>query len=127
MFQSQDLPSIPLIAPFWVDINIEGGGQIFYRQTDVLMSLQHAVDLIEVARVSLDVKRNFSPTSVFIATWDRVAGFSADSDSDVSADCNNNIFLPIILQYILLCHQTLIHKCAILMSVGFLIILIYRI
>ena len=84
-FQSQDLPSIPLIAPFWADVNIEQGGEIFYRQTDSPMSLQHAVDLLQAAQVSSDVKRNFRPTNVFIATWDRVVGFAVDTD--VSADC----------------------------------------
>ena len=65
--------SPPIIAPFWDDINIAGGGEIYYRQV---------FDSFLVEQVQLEVSSQFPevgffyPSLVFVATWDRVAPFS---------------------------------------------------
>ena len=75
-FQSQYLHYIPrifpstglqLIAPFWHDVNIR---RFFYRVTANATLLQKARDLLQELFPS---SGNFTPTTLFIATWDRVA------------------------------------------------------
>ena len=66
----------PLIAPFWDDVNINRFGNIFYRQTSDVTLLQRARDQIQELFSSFD---NFTPTVLFIATWDRVAEFGGGS------------------------------------------------
>ena len=62
--------NVPLIAPFWVS-SIQSG-HIFYRQTNDTTLLQRARDQLQELFPS---SGNFTPTTLFIATWDRVAQF----------------------------------------------------
>ena len=69
MFPSTGLP---LIAPFWIDIDITRFGNIYYRITSNATLLQRARDqLQELFRPSAI----FIPSTLFIATWDQVAEF----------------------------------------------------
>ena len=68
-----------LIAPFWEDVDITVGGQIYYR---------YSTDLILFDRVRTSVSdafpsSTFNPGLLFIATWDRVNQFGGDSDSNL--------------------------------------------
>ena len=56
----------PLIAPLWDDVNF---GNIFYRVTSNVTLLQRACDQLQELFPS---SGNFTPTILFIATWDRV-------------------------------------------------------
>ena len=67
---------IPLIAPFWDDVDIRRGGNIFFRLTDNANLLQRARDQLQGLFPS---SANFTPTTLFIATWDRVAGYGQGS------------------------------------------------
>ena len=67
---------IPLIAPFWDDVDIRRFGSIFYRETSNVTLLQRARDLLQELFPS---SGNFTPTTLFIATWDRVAEFGGQS------------------------------------------------
>ena len=67
---------LPLIAPFWDDIDITRFGNIFYRQTNDTTLLQRARDQLQELFPS---SGNFTPTTLFIATWDRVAQFEGGS------------------------------------------------
>ena len=61
---------LPLIAPFWDDVDIRRFGNVFYRKTSNVTLLQRArVQLQELFPSS----GNFTPTTLFIATWDSVA------------------------------------------------------
>lgn len=75
----QSLPLIPLIAPFWSDVDIRQGftGEIFYRRTNDSMTIQHAMDFIQSAIISPYIQLTFNPTDLFIATWDQVASSNA--------------------------------------------------
>ena len=65
-------PDLSLIAPFWDVVDIERFGDVFYRITSNVTLLQRAhVQLQELFPSS----GNFTPTILFIATWDRVAQF----------------------------------------------------
>ena len=64
--------NISLIAPFWGDVDITRFGSIFYRETSNVTLLQRARDQLQGLFSS---SGNFTPTTLFIATWDRVAEF----------------------------------------------------
>ena len=67
MFPSTGLP---LIAPFWNDVDIRRFGNTSYRITSNATLLQRARDQLQELFPS---SGNFTPTTLFIATWDRVA------------------------------------------------------
>ena len=79
--------SPPIIAPFWDDIDVTKGGDIYYRQ-DFSLSIADEVQR-EVHRQYPDVGF-FHPSLVFVATWDRVAAF------DSSFSGLNNTFQVVI-------------------------------
>ena len=66
--------NISLIAPFWGDVDITRFGNIFYRETSNTTLLQRAQDQLQGLFLSSG-NRMFTPTTLFIATWDRVAEF----------------------------------------------------
>ena len=68
---------LPMIAPFWDDIDITRFGNIFYRQTNDTTLLQRARDQLQELFPS---SGNFTPTTLFIATWDRVAEWRGGSE-----------------------------------------------
>ncbi len=63
---------IPLVAPFWHDVNTEFGGRIYYRQTsNPLLVQQFTSEVKDVTHFDC-----FAPTALFIATWLRVPPYS---------------------------------------------------
>ena len=73
-----------LIAPYWADVDTRSSasGNVWYRETS---------DSELIARARSDIMRDpllfpevdfstFLPTSIFIATWDRVGYFNQKSD-----------------------------------------------
>ena len=63
----------PLIAPYWADFDSRRGGTISYRQTSNSTLLQRVRSQLQESFPSAG---NFTPTDLFIATWDQVPGFS---------------------------------------------------
>ena len=59
-----------VIVPFWDTLGIRRFGNIFYRTTSNAALLQRAHDQLQELFPS---SGNFIPTTLFIATWDRVA------------------------------------------------------
>ena len=86
--------SIPLIAPFWDDVDIRRCGNIFYRGTSNATLLQRSRDQLQELFPSSD---NFTPTTMFIATWDRVPSLAMRSQVSayiilnyyITTHCNN--------------------------------------
>ena len=76
-----------LIAPFWIDVDIQLAGQVSYRfSTDQ--------SLLDAAQVLINESLNvyFSPAFLFIATWDKVPQLR----EDLSVVCMyNEIIVPI--------------------------------
>lgn len=64
--QTFPLGSGVLIAPFWDNIDILIAGQILYR-------FSNNITLLEEVGSSINDGSGFSPSLLFIATWDRVA------------------------------------------------------
>ena len=78
--------SLQLIAPYWADVDTRpsGSGNVWYRETSTS-------DSELIARARSDIMRDpllfpevdfstFLPTSIFIATWDRVGYYNQRSD-----------------------------------------------
>lgn len=65
-----------IVAPFWADVDIRNGGDVFYRETTNSTILQRATDDV---RVYVPSQIRFSAAWVFIATWDNVAFYGANS------------------------------------------------
>ncbi|KAG8143308.1 hypothetical protein E2320_000547 [Naja naja] len=67
---------IPFVAPFWADVDNRVSGSIYWRQTEdsVLLS-RFAADL---SRYLVDI--SFTPTWMFIATWDQVGYYGSASN-----------------------------------------------
>ena len=80
--------SPPLIAPYWHDFDPSNGGSIYYRQTNDPQQLQLFHTRLNSA---LNTRRlsSFSPTLLFIATWDQVSQFSGSAlvNSRSMVDC----------------------------------------
>ena len=64
--------TVPLIAPYWENFDLRRGGNIFYRQTSNTTLLQRVRNQLQKSFPSAG---DFSPTRLFIATWERVPGF----------------------------------------------------
>ena len=62
--------SVPLIAPYWDNVDTRRFGNVFYRQTTDTNLLTRARNQLQELFPSAG---NFTPTYLFIATWDRVA------------------------------------------------------
>ena len=66
--------STPIISPFWSDIDTEVGGQIYYRESSSSSDLNQAER--EIAK---GYSTSFSPSRLYIITWDQVAAYDGDS------------------------------------------------
>ena len=62
----------PVIAPFWVDIDIRRGGSISYRLTTVV---EDYLNLQEIIRAAFTNASNFEMRQLFVATYDQVPAF----------------------------------------------------
>ena len=67
-----------IIAPFWDDVDFRKFGQVLFRLTSFEALLN------EVGKTINDAfNTTFSPTSLFIATWDGVPAFSETGTSNL--------------------------------------------
>lgn len=64
-----------IIAPFWADVDTTGTGDITYRKTTDANLLQRANDHVKRAFPTV----TFLPKYLFIATWDHVGFFEAQT------------------------------------------------
>ena len=67
-----------VIAPFWADVDTRTRGTVSYRESTAQDDLTRAQRDIRTA--FLEQVDNFSPQSVFIATWDSVGYFDRHLD-----------------------------------------------
>jgi hypothetical protein len=68
------LSNITMIAPFWIDISIKAGGDIYYREVNQLSVIDQIVNNIKQGFPSA---QNFVPVWTFMATWDQVSFFGS--------------------------------------------------
>ena len=67
-----------MIAPFWADVDIRRGGQVFYRETRDRNILTRVTNEIRTLFVN---QRRFSARWVMVVTWLDVAHFSSPRTS----------------------------------------------
>ena len=68
---------VPVIAPFWADVDTTSTGKVFYREvTSNELLLTKAKNQIRAAFVN---ELNFEPEMLFIATWYRVGHYRNQS------------------------------------------------
>ena len=103
MFPSTGLP---LIAPFWNDIDTTTFGSIFFRTTSNAALLQRAHDQLQELFPS---SGNFTPTMLFIATWDRVAPFGRKTQ--VRFCIHDNLLLLVYLEWGSACMHVTLYSC----------------
>ena len=68
---------LQLIAPYWADVDTRGTGSVWYRESTDTQLLAKARDEIRAAFIN---QASFSPTSLFIATWDHVGYYNRRTD-----------------------------------------------
>ena len=78
------LPDRKLIAPFWADVDTSGTGVVWYRNTT-------QAALLERFMTGPQIQDGFTPSYLFIATWDHV-GYYASNVNKVS-ECIQNIYI----------------------------------
>ena len=66
-----------LIAPFWDDSNVVTGGQILFRLSDNQTLLNEVGSTINN---SLEYDYDFTPTMLFIVTWNRIPEYGGSSN-----------------------------------------------
>ena len=77
------LGELPLIAPFWDDVDITVGGEILYRETqDPKLLQQFTQELINTTGIS-----SYQPTYLFIATWVDVPPFYSETVKFITYIC----------------------------------------
>ena len=79
VFSSDPFPVMGpgLIAPFWADVDTRGSGEVYYRETNNSNLLGNVTLEIQSAFVDF---ADFTPTSLFIATWVEVGYFDNNTD-----------------------------------------------
>lgn len=82
VFTSAPFPftGLPLIAPFWDDVDTRNGGTAYYRETANSTLLERFKS--ELVAVS-PLFASFEPSSLFLATWDHVAAYATSKTSTV--------------------------------------------
>ena len=65
-----------LVAPYWSDIDTRNGGDVWYRESTNRTLLQQVSQAI---RLLLPEQYTFQASWLFIATWDNVAFYGANS------------------------------------------------
>ena len=97
VFSSDPFPVMGpgLVAPFWADVDTRGTGEVYYRETN---------DTLLLSNVTLEIRRDFenftdfTPTTLFIATWDEVGYFDNNTDL-VSSKLNEFLILKKVISF----------------------------
>ena len=69
----------PMIAAYWADVDTTNRGTVYYRETRDGVFLDAARDEIRAV-----YGETFTPTSLFIATWDSVGYCCSNSGPEVT-------------------------------------------
>ena len=79
MYEQIVFPNNPhqLVAPYWADVDTRGSGNVWYMQTTDSALLAKATRYIQRGFVT---EQEFTPTNLFIATWDRVGYYNQKTD-----------------------------------------------
>ncbi|XP_046850281.1 sushi domain-containing protein 2-like [Xenia sp. Carnegie-2017] len=84
-----------MIAPYWADVDIRNGGEIFYRQSTNFELLQRATN--DVRRFFPNQFPSFQASWIFTATWLNVTRFRHDRSLLRIASTKKNTFQVVII------------------------------
>lgn len=90
-FDADPFPSmseIPMLTPYWGDVDTSGTGEVWYQQTNDSDLLIMARSDVLTGYPAFDF---FTPTSLLIATWDHVGYYENGIDL---------VFLLIIIAFV---------------------------
>jgi hypothetical protein len=81
-----------MIAPFWADVDIRRRGKVWYRQIVNPKSkvLRRATD--EVRKAFFKNQEGFTPTWVFVATWNKVPFYDDTIQNSTKVTVTANIY-----------------------------------
>lgn len=85
--------SVPMIVPFWADVDTRKGGTVHYRETTTRSILLKASDEIRRGFPSFN---NINLGWSFIITWDNVAFYGAVEEPDCRGTDKRNTFQTIL-------------------------------
>lgn len=73
-----------LLSPYWADVDtrLSNGGFVHYRQSTDTALLNNARD--QIRAIFPDDFQTFTPTFLFIATWDHVGYYNMRTDKVVA-------------------------------------------
>lgn len=75
------LSAIPLIAPYWADVDTRGTGRVWFRETNKPELLSRARDdILRRDPLIFPQVNRFDPSSLLIATWDHVGYYDMNTD-----------------------------------------------
>ena len=69
---------VPIIAPYWADVDTRGTGNVWYRLTtdpEIILRVRN-----EIAVAFPQLSTSFIAQEVVVATWDRVGYFDTRTD-----------------------------------------------
>ena len=70
-----------LVAPFWSDVDTSGTGEIFFREDSTISDFTLIENVTaEVTRAFVEDFGSFTPTTVFVATWNQVGYYNGNTD-----------------------------------------------
>ena len=70
--------SVPVIAPYWADVDTRGTGSVLYRLTtdpEIILRVRN-----EIAVAFPQLSTSFIAQEVVVATWDRVGYYERQTD-----------------------------------------------
>ena len=102
--------NLPLIAPFWTDIDISNGGNISYRETMDSALLERVQNQLVSLFPALE---SFHPSIMFIATWSAVAPYSISYGSGVRKlhSLCDAVYVSNVISYLIRMHAYYAHTC----------------
>ena len=82
-----------IIAPYWADVDLEGIGQVFFRETADPSLLARATS--EISAV-FNESQNVTITNLFIGTWEEVGYYMQNTDKVLNIHNYTNTLLSYV-------------------------------
>lgn len=75
------------VAPYWADVDIRNGGNIYYREIN---------DVIQLRKIDTEINRAFSQLTSYRSIWGFVATYDQVAEYNVRNSSNNNTFQVVL-------------------------------
>ena len=98
-----------LLAPFWADVDIRNGGDVWYRESTDKALLERATK--DVTYTFVGQQHRFRATWLFITTWHNVSSFEAQNHGLKKVPFQNS--------FVVFCYLGRLCRCSCHLSVSF--------